>query len=136
MAVFIYLASPEDLEKPIPDAPTLLLGSSPEYWFLYRYFEAANLDRRHELIDLYGGGPIEGYQLHRLRVELEQAQSDIEAKPEAWDVLVGWKGEVASRETEDWRSVDKSSVGAIVRGMLDMIQRAEEHNVKLVTSGD
>jgi hypothetical protein len=135
MAAFNYLAD-EDLDKPIPDAPSLMLDSSPEYWFLYRYFESANLDRRHELIDLYGGGVIEGYQLHRLRTELELARSDVEAKPDSWNVLVGWTGESASVESEDWRPVTKLKVAEIIRTLLNMIQYSEEHGVKFVSSGD
>jgi len=135
MSAFNYLAN-EDLDKPIPGAPSLTLDSSPEYWFLYRYFESANLDRRHELIDLYGGGVIEGYQLHRLRTELELARSDVEAKPEQWSVLVGWTEESALIETEDWRTVNKSEVNSIIQTLLDMIKYSEAHGAKFVTSGD
>jgi hypothetical protein len=136
MAAFNYLADDSDLDKPIPGAPTLSLDSSPEYWFLYRYFESANLDRRRELIDLYGGGVIDGYQLHRLRTELELARSDVESKPNTWSVLVGWDREVASIASEDWRTVDKSTVHMIIQTLLDMIQYSETHGVKFVTSGD
>lgn len=135
MAAFNYLAS-EDLDKPISGAPSLLLDSSPEYWFLYRYFEAANLDRRHELIDLYGGGVIEGYQLHRLRTELELARSDIEAKPDTWNVLVGWDGESVSIESEEWRAVSKSNLNEIIRTLLEMIEYTETQGAKFITSGD
>lgn len=135
MAVFNYLAE-ADLDVPIPSTPSLLLESSPEYWFLYRYFESANLDRSHELIDLYGGGVIDGYQLHRLRTELELAKRDVESKPDEWDVLVGWDGEVPSIETEDWRTVNKNTVNSIIQTLLDMIQYSMTHGVKFVTSGD
>jgi len=135
MAAFNYLAN-SDLDKPIPGTPTLLLDSSPEYWFLYRYFESANLDRRHELIDLYGGGVIAGYQLHRLRTELELALSDVENKPDAWNVLVGWDSEDISKETETWRTVSKNKVRSIIQTLLDMIQYSETYGVKFITSGD
>ena len=135
MSAFNYLAN-EDLDRPIPGAPSLTLDSSPEYWFLYRYFESANLDRRHELIDLYGGAVIDGYQLYRLRTELELARSDVEAKPDSWNVLVGWTAEPASAETEDWRAVSRHKVAEIIQTLLDMIQYSEEHGVKFVTSGD
>ena len=36
------------------------------YWFLNRYFEAANLGSKMMLIDLYDGASIESYQLDRL----------------------------------------------------------------------
>ncbi|HEX7983006.1 MAG TPA: hypothetical protein VF616_05780 [Duganella sp.] len=136
MTAFIYLAHSSNLDVPVPGAPTLSLDSSPEYWFLYRYFESANLDRSAELIDLYGGGVIEEYQLHRLRTELELARSDVESKPDTWRVLVGWDREVASIETEDWRSVEKITVYAIIQTLLKMIQYSETNGVRLVTSGD
>jgi hypothetical protein len=135
MAAFNYLAN-DDLDRPISGAPSLTLDSSPEYWFLYRYFESANLDRRHELIDLYGGRVIDGYQLHRLRTELELARSDVAAKPDEWAVLVGWNREPVSIETEDWGTVDKSKVNAILQTLLDMIQYSETHGARFVTSGD
>jgi hypothetical protein len=79
---------------------------------------------------------IDGYQLHRLRIELELARTDVERKPDTWSVLVGWDGEVASIETEDWRTVNKNTVNAIIQTLLDMIQYSETHGVKFVTSGD
>lgn len=136
MAAFIYLATPDALDKRIPEVPGLLLDSTPEYWFLYRYFEAANINRQHELIDLYGGAVIEGYQLHRLRTELEQARADVETKPETWNVLVGWNGEVASIDTEDWRALQRRSAVAIIDALLNMIQLAQTNDLKLVSSGD
>jgi hypothetical protein len=136
MAAFLYLASPGEPDRPAPGTPNLLLESSPEYWFLYRYFEAANLDRRHELIDLYGGGVIEGYQLYRLRFELEQALIDVATKQDEWAVLVGWTGEKPSIDSEDWRQVTKCSVTAVVQSMLSMIECARIGELKLVTRGD
>lgn len=136
MAAFIYLATSEALDKRVAEVPGLLIESTPEYWFLYRYFEAANLNRQHELIDLYGGAVIDGYQLHRLRAELEQARLDVDAKPETWNVLVGWNGEEASVETEDWRTISKGSATAVIETLLSMIHRAATSKLKLVSSGD
>jgi len=65
----------------------LLLNDDGYYWFLYRYFEAANLDRGAELIDLYGGAELAGYQLERLAEELQQALRDVEAGPAEWNGL-------------------------------------------------
>ena len=136
MAALVYLAEPASLDKPSSVLPSILLESSAEYWFLYRYFEAANLDRRTELVDLYDGGVIEGYQLHRLQCELELALQDVEVKPESWKVLVGWSGEKQSVETEDWRSVNKSNMLALINSLLGLIYYAAQSQLKLVTSGD
>lgn len=88
MAAFLCLASPGEPDRPASGTPDFLLESSPEYWFLYRHVEGANLDGRHDLIDLYGGGVIEDYQLHRLRTELEQALIDVATKHDEWAALV------------------------------------------------
>ena len=136
MAAFIYLADATNSDKAASGTPNLLLDSGPEYWFLYRYFEAANLDRRHELVDLYGGGLIEGYQLNRLEAELNQALSDIESRPGTWNVLVGWSSETRSAATEDWRPLEKSVVRATIQAFLDIIHIGSKSGLTLVVSGD
>lgn len=136
MAALVYLADPTNFDKPSSALPSILLESTAEYWFLYRYFEAANLDRRTELIDLYGGGVIEGYQLHRLQCEMEQALQDVEAKPGSWKVLVGWSGEKKSAETEDWRTVNKFNMLALISSLLELIYYSTQSQLRLVTSGD
>jgi hypothetical protein len=113
-----------------------MLESDGVYWFLYRYFEAANLDRATELIDLYGGATIEGYQLHRLRTELEQARQDVQAKPQSWRVLLGWTSERRTVETEDWRTVQKGDVLRTIEQLLALTRCAESSDLKLVCSGD
>jgi hypothetical protein len=72
MAALIYVADASNLANPSSAAESVMLESDGIYWFLYRYFEGANLNHASELIDLYGGGTIEGYQLHRLRTELRK----------------------------------------------------------------
>lgn len=88
------------------------------------------------MIDLYGGRVINGYQLHRLRTELEIAKLEVESKPDTWSVLVGWDGELASIETEDWRTANKKTVNSILQTLLDMIEYSKTRGVKFVTSGD
>lgn len=136
MAALVYLADPSSPDRPSPVLPSVLLESTGEYWFLYRYFEAANLDRRTELIDLYGGCIIEGYQLHRLQCELQQALLDIEARPESWKVLVGWSGEAKTVDSEDWRTVTKSAIVALINSLLQLAYHSARSQLKLVTSGD
>ena len=114
----------------------LTLESNACYWFLYHYFERANLDRRHELIDLYGGAEIDGYQLDRLEDELKVALLDIANRAENWKVLVGWKSEEISRETEDWRSTEKKKLTGLVQNLLGLIGQARESGLKLVYLGD
>jgi hypothetical protein len=136
MAAFVYVAGDSDSSRPSDAAPPLLLESDGVYWFLYRYFEAANLDRANELIDLYGGSEIDGYQLHRLRQELEQALQDVQQKTASWRVLVGWKGNKKSIDTEDWRMVLKEDVLSVIGSLLALVRCAETSNLKLFSSGD
>jgi hypothetical protein len=138
MAATLYLASAETLSRATDAASPLVLGDdSGCYWFLYRYFEAANLQRhKGELIDLYGGDSvIEGYQLHRLITELEQAFTDVQHKPDTWNVLVGWTGPAVSVETEDWRTVNRPEVLSTITSLLTLARGASSLR-KLVCSGD
>jgi hypothetical protein len=136
MAAHVYVAEASDLNKPSAAAEGVMLESDGVYWFLYRYFEAANLDRATELIDLYGGGTIEGYQLHRLRTELEQAHQDVQGKPQSWRVLLGWMSERRSVETEDRQTVQKDDVLRTIGSLLALVNCAESTDLKLVCSGD
>lgn len=114
----------------------LALESDGYYWFLYRNFESANLDRRNELIDLYGGASIDGYQLDRLEDELRTALLDIQSRPESWPVLVGWTSTSISRETEDLRVIEKSKLVALINQLLALIDRARQAKLRLVYVGD
>jgi hypothetical protein len=136
MAAHVYLAEASDPSRPSATAESVMLDSDGVYWFLYRYFEAANLDRATELIDLYGGGTIEGYQLHRLRTELEQAYQDVQAKAQSWRVMLGWTSERRSVETEDWQMVQKVDVLRTIEQLLALIRGAQSSDLKLVCSGD
>jgi hypothetical protein len=136
MATALYLASASDLRRPTNAVPPVILDSDGYYWFLYRYFESANLERhKGELIDLYGGGVIEGYQLHRLQCELEQALEDVERKPQSWTVLVGWKGDTVSLETEEWQAVERNKMIDLVSALLALVG-ATSDSLKLVCDGD
>jgi len=136
MAAALYLASRAELQRPSNVVPPVVLDSSGYYWFLYRYFESANLERhKGELIDLYGGGVIEGYQLHRLIRELEQAFEDVQHKPASWRVLVGWTGTDISVETEDWRTVEKVEMIDVISSILALARGASD-SLKLVCDGD
>ncbi len=136
MSVSLYLADQANLQTPCREISPVTFNDDGYYWFLYRYFESANLERhKGELIDLYGGGVIEGYQLHRLRTELEQAMQDVAHKPDSWLVLVGWQGGSVSAETEDWRKVEKLEVLHLITSLLALISSSSPTR-KLVCDGD
>ncbi|MBX7223985.1 MAG: hypothetical protein K1Y36_28980 [Blastocatellia bacterium] len=118
-----------------PPEKTLCLDDSGVYWHLYRYFEGANLDRRHELVDLYGGGEIFGYQLDRLQDELKSALADVTHKPAEWKILTGWNTS-QSRENEIWQTVRKTELAEIIQQFLWLITFAREKQLKVIVAGD
>ena len=136
MAADLYLASSYDELDANRIPVELSFENDGYYWFLYRYFESANLDRRHELIDLYGGAEICGYQLDRLEDELHTALLDIQGHPALWPVLVGWSSGTVCRETEDKRMIEKVKLVAVIESLLGLIKRAREEKLKLVYVGD
>ena len=137
MAAHIFLANPKDLSRPAEDSDNFFLEDDGYYWFLYRYFEGANLNaHKGELIDLYGGAIIEGYQLHRLQTELEEALRVTRLMSDRWKVLVGWKSENRSKDNEHWKEVEKSEMVELIERLLRLISRSNSSELKLVSSGD
>lgn len=113
----------------------LALKNDACYWFLYRYFEAANLDRTRELIDLHGGGTLAGYQLQRLEDELKTALLDIAVRPETWSVFVGWNGK-ADQSTEIWQPLEKREAISTIERLLGLLHKARDSNTYLAYQGD
>jgi hypothetical protein len=136
VAADFYLAHPHDDLVVNRHAFEFSLENDGYYWFLYRYFESANLDRRCELIDLYGGSAISGYQLQRLEEELHTALLDIESRPASWSVLVGWESTTICRETEIREVIEKPVLVDLIQALLALIERARTSGLKLVYVGD
>jgi len=136
MATDFYIATglKEIKNKNLP--VLLSLNSDAYYWFLYKYFESANLARGHELINLYGDMALDGYQLERLEEEWKIALVDVSARPNIWNVLVGWNSEKATRDTEDRRPVEKHKMVELINQLLALIRQARESRLKLVYVGD
>lgn len=132
----VYLAHPAELSKPADGTKSIVLTDDGYYWFLHRYFEAANLDRSSELIDLYGGRIVEGYQLRRLRSELEIALDDARNKPKTWSVFTGWSDTIRAVETESWQSIDQQQLLDLINALLDLLRTSEASKLKVVCSGD
>jgi len=105
------------------------------YWCLYRYFEGAKVQRNEELVYLYGGAEIDGYELERLSDEMNAAREDTKHKPDEWKVLTGWM-ESPSRENEIWNTVSKTELLKIISEILWLIDFAKEKKLKLIVSGD
>ncbi len=135
MAANIFVAENFDAARVNPSECSVWLDSTACYWHLYRYFEGAKVNRTEELIDLYGGAEIDGYELDRLEDELIAAREDANHKPDEWKVLSGWNHS-PSRENEIWQVVNKSELLEIIGKMLWLIQCAREKKLKLIVSGD
>jgi len=136
MSAEIYVADrSNDQERQNPPERSVWLNDDGYYWHLYRYFEGANLDRRHELIDLYGDATIEGYQLDRLEDELRAALTDAQTRPAQWSVLTGWR-EQRARENEIWQEVDREKMFELVGRLLWLIAFARDSGLPLVCFGD
>lgn len=136
MAASIYVADTWRTTTPAnPELQSVVLDDTGIYWHLYRYFEAANLDRRHELIDLYGGGEIDGYQLDRLEDELLAARDDASRRPDTWRVLTGWH-DTPSRANEIWRTVQRAELIETITKLLWLIDFSRKSKLKLIVFGD
>lgn len=136
MAAVLYIADSFEA-PPIPGCAQVLLGDSASYWFLYRYFEAAKLPlRKEELIDLYGGAEISGYQLDRLIDELELAASDVSVWASPRNVLLGWNSELVERKTERRQELKKEDALKVIGSILALAREAKAQGRKLISSGD
>jgi hypothetical protein len=134
MAADIWVGERWDVDG--PTGPTVHLDDNGYYWFLYRYFEAANIDRRDALIDLYGDAEIDGYQLARLKDELKLALTDVTHRRDVFRVLVGWKGDTKSRETEIRVEIERDKLLALIDQLLDLVRDARDRDLRLLVVGD
>jgi hypothetical protein len=135
MAADIYVAENCRAARSNPPERSVWLDDTGCYWHLYRYFEGAKVQRTEELIDLYGGAEIDGYELDRLEDELIAAREDANHKPNEWKVLTGWN-ESPARENEIWRVVKKTELLEIIAKMMWLIEFARTKKLKLIVSGD
>jgi hypothetical protein len=135
MAADIYVAENWRASRANPPERSVWLDDTGCYWHLYRYFEGAKVQRTEELIDLYGGAEIDGYQLDRLEDELIAAREDANHKPNEWKVLTGWN-KSSARENEIWRVVKKTELLEIIAKMMWLIDFARKNGLKLIVSGD
>jgi hypothetical protein len=134
MAADIWVGERWDVDG--PTGATVHLDDNGYYWFLHRYFEAANIDRREALIDLYTDAEIDGYQLARLKDELKLALVDVANRGDVFRVLVGWKGETKSRETEIRVEIERDKLLALINQLLDLVRDARDRELRLLVVGD
>lgn len=135
MAADIYVAENLRAVRAHPPERSVWLDDTASYWHLYRYFEAAKVQRAEELFDLYGSAEITGYELDRLKDELTAAREEASQKPDEWKVLTGWK-DFAARENEIWGIVKKTELLDIIARLLWLIDFARENGLKLIVFGD
>jgi hypothetical protein len=135
MAASIYVAEKLGANPANPDGTSVWLDDTGCYWHLYRYFEGAKVQRKEELIDLYGSTEIEGYELDQLEDKLVAAREDANHKPDEWKVLTGWITSPA-RENEIWEVVKKTELLEIIAKILWLIEFARANKLKLINHGD
>lgn len=109
----------------------------PLYWFRHRYFVHVNLHPG-DLSFLIPSEDtaIQGYQLHRLKSELETAYVDISARNGDIPVLVGWQGESQTLDSEDWRQVHTDELRQAISQLLELIIEAQSEEKYLYALGD
>ena len=132
----LFVASSEEDIQRLALRPRATLGGST-YWFLYRYFVHASLaPGDFSFLNLYEDTEIGGYQLRRLRAELEEALIDLSARPRTFPVFVGWSGGAQSAETEDRQLVERSTVERTVHELIQILNEAEQAGHCIYAIGD
>ena len=109
----------------------------PLYWFLHRYFVHASLQPGDfSFLNPYEDTTIQGYQLHRLRSELEIALVDISARNGSVPVLVGWRGESPTLDSEEWEQVHTDELRQTISQLMELIIEAQTEEKCLYALGD
>jgi hypothetical protein len=107
--------------------PRVSLEGAP-YWFLHRYFVQADLSPGDfSFLNPYEDTELQGYQLHRLKTELEIARLDLSGRSGSFRVLTGWLGEVRSLEAEDWKIVQVEELDQIISQLLELLVSAASY---------
>lgn len=115
--------------------PRFGLGGAA-YWFLHRYFVHASLQPGDlSFLDLYHDTFIGGYQLDRLKAELELASLHLSALGDTIRVLFSWS-EPVSLETEIWRETDQAEVKQTIAQLMELITEAQAGGRYLIALGD
>ena len=132
----LFVASSEEDIQKLRLRPRVSLDG-PIYWFLYRYFVQACLKPGDfSFLNFYENTELVGYQLHRLKAELQEALVDLSARSKNFSVLVGWNSEVRSVETEDWRTVDRTKVEKSVHELIWALDEAGKLGHRVYALGD
>ena len=135
MLDFYVVADESDVRKLGLKPPVSLDG--PLYWFLHRYFVHASLEPGDfSFLNPYEDTAIQGYQLHRLKSELETAYVDISARNGGVSVLVGWRGESRTLESEEWGQVHTDELRQAISQLLELVIEAQAEEKCLYALGD
>jgi hypothetical protein len=119
-------ANVADAER-VPHNSRLFLEGDGYYWHLYPYFQSAKIPSEDpELIDLFSNNVIDGYELDRLQLRLEDARMDIQWRPDQWTVTTGWRGGNIAKETEILCTVEKRKLNQLINQLLEMIENTKK----------
>lgn len=107
------------------------------YAFFTRYFQDARLDWSDDnFLGYWGGTDLSGYQLVRLRQVLDDAVSDLSARPQNFRIFSGWSGQAKKQENEIWKEVDRDVLIEITRGIVSAIELACSTTDRIEAVGD
>lgn len=116
--------------------PRVSVGGAT-YWFLHRYFVQADLNPGdYSFLNCYEDTELQGYQLHRLKTELELARLDLSTRVGEVRVLTGWLGETKSLKAEDWKMAQTEELTQTVSQLLELVAEAQTQNKLLFAMGD
>lgn len=131
-----YVVGDEGDVRKLALKPRISLGGAL-YWFLHRYFVHASLEPGDfSFLNPYEDTTIQGYQLHRLKSELEIAHVDMAARNGNVKVLVGWHGESKTLDSEEWRQVHADELRQAISQLIELIVEAQTEEKYLYALGD
>jgi hypothetical protein len=135
MLDFAIAPSVEDFDD--AQFPIRLSLGGALYWFLHWYFVRANLEHgSYDFLSQYEDTEVSGYQLIRLRHELECSLLDLSARPSSFPVLTGWTGSEKEEAAEDWRDLEREEASLGIRKLLELIDEARDREMCVVAIGD
>ncbi len=115
-------------------------ASIPEdgsYAFFARYFRDAEIQpAKNNFLGFWGGTALSGYQLVRLRRVLEDALSDLSARPSHFKVLHCWSVGGPTEETEIWKEVARDDLVEIATELIAAIDLARSTTDHIFAVGD
>jgi len=127
MAVDLFVSGLKD------DEPRVRFDDDAYYWFMWPLFEAL-AKRTGQLVDLYGKATFREDSLAALRDTVSEARRLVSAKPDSWQVVVGWMD--MSRKQERYATAQRADFIRLLDDLDRLIAQAEQLRSPIVCLGD